>query len=227
LNVWPRPSRHRAAGGLELSAWSAAARPSLEFTPAAIAFDIAGDRSSAAIAGAALTDRGVAVAVLEERPGVGWIAPAVRDLRRRWPGVAVAADSSVAAGVVADLARHRVTVEAIGATDHARACSAFVDALEAGGLVHAAQAALDDAVLAAVRRPLGDAWLWSRRRSGASIAPLVAVTLAAFKARTVRPAGRPTVVTVDPAAESARHVAPGSAKRPRRVPLGPRSARGN
>jgi hypothetical protein len=93
-----------------------------------------------------------------------------------------------------------VKVTEVGAGDHARACSAFVDGLEAPArLAHRAQAVLDDAVLAAVRRPLGDAWLWSRRRSAASIAPLVAVTLAAWGARRTPPPGRPAVTAATPA----------------------------
>jgi hypothetical protein len=156
-----------------------------------------------------------------------WLAPAVRDLRRRWPGVTVGADSIVAAGVTAELARLRVPFTALGAQDHARACGAFSDALAAGRLAHRAQAALDDAVLAAVRRPLGDAWLWSRRRSGASIAPLVAATIAAWLAATSRPVGRPSVVTSTATTKTARHVAPRPPKRPTPVPPGPRSAHGN
>ena len=58
--------------------------------------------------------------------------------------------------------RARVTVDPVGASDHARACGTFVDLLAAGRLAHRSQAVLDDAVAGAARRPLGDAWLWSR-----------------------------------------------------------------
>jgi hypothetical protein len=217
LNVWPRPSRQRAGAGLELAAWSAAARPTLRLDgrPTALAFDVAGDRSSAAIAGAWRLDDGVAVKVLDVVT-VGALGARIVELRRAWRGVPLVADSLVAAGVVAELARRRIGVDALGASDHARACGAFVDELGAGRLRHHAQEVLDDAVLVAGRRPLGDAWLWSRRRSTGSIAPLVAVTLAAWRAATVRPAGEAVVAVSSPSSSTrprtARHVAPGSTR---------------
>jgi hypothetical protein len=102
----------------------------------------------------------------------------------------VVADSIVAASTVAELARVRVTVDPVGAGDHARACGTFVDLLGAGRLAHRSQAVLDDAVHGAARRPLGDAWLWSRARSSVDISPLVAVTLASWAAHTKTPVGK-------------------------------------
>jgi len=199
LNVWPRPSSVLAAAGLDLDQWRAAAHPA---TPPervlAIAFDVAADRSAAtlAVAGPA-TGHGLrlVVEVVDHRPGVAWLAAAVRALRARHRGAVVVADSLVAASAVAELNRARVTVDPIGASDHARACGSFVDRLAAGTVSHRAQPVLDDAVTGAARRPLGDAWLWSRARSTVDISPLVAVTLAAWGAANRRPAGRPLLVT--------------------------------
>jgi hypothetical protein len=113
----------------------------------------------------------------------------------------------VAAGIVAELRRARVTVTPIGARDHAQACGAFVDRLAAATLTHRAQPALDDAVAGAARRPLGDAWLWSRRHSTVDIAPLVAATLAAWSADTRPPAGRAAVVVPELRHDENRRVA--------------------
>ena len=197
LNVWPRPSQLTAAGaGLDVDAWTAAADGPPARPVLALALDVAADRSRAAIAAAALVDDRVAVEVLDARPGVGWLAAAVRDLRREHPGALVVADSLVAASIVGELNRARVVVDPLGASDHARACGTFVDLLGAGRLTHRSQAVLDDAVAGAARRPLGDAWLWSRSRSDVDISPLVAVTLAAYTAHTRRPVGRAAIVTV-------------------------------
>ena len=96
-------------------------------------------------------------------------------------GAVVVADSLVAASIVAELDRARVTVDAVGAGDHARACGDVRrPARRRPTLAHRSQAVLDDAVAGAARRPLGDAWLWSRARSSVDISPLVAVTLAAW-----------------------------------------------
>jgi hypothetical protein len=126
----------------------------------------------------------------------------------------VVADSLVAASIVAELGRVGVTVDPVGASDHARACGTFVDLLAAGRIAHRSQAVLDVAVLGAARRPLGDAWLWSRARSNVDISPLVAVTLAAWAATTRRPTGRPTIaVAPPPASASAGRSAPGMGRR--------------
>jgi hypothetical protein len=190
-----------AAAGIDLDVWRAAAHPAIGPVPVlALALDVAADRSSAAIAAAGThpdDPTRLAVDVLEHRPGIGWVAAAIRELRARYR-VAVFADSLVAASIVAELERRHVDVTPVGASDHARACGLFVDRLTAGTLTHRSQAALDDAVMVAARRPLGDAWLWSRRNSGADISPLVAVTLAGWAAASARPAGRPHIAVSAP-----------------------------
>lgn len=193
LNVWPRPSEALVAAGLDLELWRSAAFPhTAPSPPTALAFDIAADRSSASLAIAGPhPDRpgGIVVEIVETcRPAA--LAAAVRAAKGRWRGIPVVADSLVAASVVAELRRARVDVDPIGASDHARACGTFVDRLAAGTITHRSQAALDDAIAGAARRPLGDAWLWSRRHSAVDISPLVAATLAGWAAATRRPAGK-------------------------------------
>lgn len=197
LNVWPRPSTLLAAGGVDLELWAAAARPELEAERwTALAFDIAADRASASLAAAGPAQDGrTVVEVVEHRSGTAWLPDAVLAARAGNRGALVVADNLVAASVTAELERRHVTVLGVGATDAARACGAFTDRLAAGRLLHRSQAVLDGAVLAAARRPLGDAWLWSRARSSADISPLVAATLASWSAATHRTAGRPAVVT--------------------------------
>ena len=208
LNVWPRPSQAAAAGaGLDPQAWSSAAHPDVLARPVvAIAVDVAADRSRAAIAIAARSGDELVVEVVDARPGIGWIIGTVRDTRRQFPGAVVVADSLVAASIIGELNRAQVVVDPYGASDHAKACGTFVDLLAAGRLSHRAQAVLDDAVAGAARRPLGDAWLWSRSRSGVDISPLVAVTLAAYAAHTRRRTGTAAIVvpTATPSPPGAR-----------------------
>ena len=215
LNVWPRPSAVLVAAGLDVARWNAAARPALAPVPAALALDVAADRSSAslALAGPHPDDPArVAVEVLDVCP-VAELAAAVKRARARYRGVPIVADSLVAASVVAELQRARVKVRAVTASEHARACGHFTDRLDAGTLTHRAQAVLDDAIVGAARRPLGDAWLWSRRHSAVDISPLVAVTLAAWSAVTAPPPARARIVVPD---------APSPAPPPARRPVGRR-----
>lgn len=205
LNVWPRPSLAVAAAGLELADWAGAARPDLAPAPiTAIALDVAADRSWSSIAAAGPCDGRIVVEVVDHRPGVAWLAAGIREARAARRGAPVIADALVAASIVAELTRARIAVDTVGAADHARACGTFVDLLASGRLAHRSQAVLDDAVSGAARRPLGDAWLWSRHRSTADISPLVAVTLAAWRAHTATPAGRATVVVTAGPARIAR-----------------------
>ena len=200
LNVWPRPSGALVAAGLNLELWQAAARPAVAPTPTALAFDIAADRSSASLAIAGPHPDAPAMTAVEvvDVCRVHELADAVKRVRARYRGLPVVADSLVAASVVAELARASVKVLPIGAGDHARACGNFIDGLEARTLTHRAQAVLDDAIHGAARRPLGDAWLWSRRGSSVNISPLVAATLAVWAAAT-KPARTPgRVVVPDP-----------------------------
>jgi len=203
LNVWPRPSTVLSAGGVDVELWKAAARPGTRPDQVtAIAVDVARDRSSASIAAAGWHDDRVAVEVIDHRPGVGWIATAVRNARQAHRGAVVLADSLVAASIVAELTRARVAVTPVGATDHARACGTFLDRLTAGTLTHRGQPVLDDAVAGAARRPLGDGWLWARRLSTVDISPLVAVTLAAWSTASRHKTGRAAVVTPPAASEA-------------------------
>jgi hypothetical protein len=71
-----------------------------------------------------------------------------------------------------------VTVEQVDAATHALACARMVDAVNEGTLRHRGSMDLLNSIRASSTRPLGDRWLWSRRRSSADISPLVAATLA-------------------------------------------------
>jgi phage terminase large subunit-like protein len=197
LNVWPRPSLATVAAGVDLDAWARAARPKVQFEAiSAIALDVSRDRSWSSIAAAGWRGDRLVVEVLEHRPGIGWIAAAVKAIkaaqRRRIP---VVADSLVAASIVNELTRAYVDVTPVGATEHARACSAFVDLLTTGVISHRSQQVLDEAITGAARRPLGDGWLWSRSRSTVDISPLVAVTLAAGAGHARRASGRAQLST--------------------------------
>jgi hypothetical protein len=187
LNRWP-PGMG-GTDGIDLEAWARNARPDLApARPVVIGFDVAADRSTSSIALAGPgPSPGVVVELVDRRPGTAWVARAVRDLRRHHRGARVVADDLTCASIIAELRRARVDVEALGPTDFARACGAFVDRLDADQLAHRSQADLDAAAVAAVRRRFGDAWAWSRTRSEGDIAPLVACVAAAWGHWTLPP----------------------------------------
>jgi hypothetical protein len=71
-----------------------------------------------------------------------------------------------------------VRVETFDGAQHAGACARLVDVVGEQALRHRGSMDLLNAIRGASMRPLGDRWLWSRRRSSVDISPLVAATLA-------------------------------------------------
>lgn len=158
--------------------------------PVCFAFDVTPDRGSAAIGAC---DRLHQIEVIDHHPGTGWVVERLAELSARHDPVAIVCDgASPAASLLAELARRKVEVEVVGAKEHAQACGLMFDACDQATLRHRGQPELTAAIKGATRRPLGDAWAWSRKSSGVDISPLVAVTLALWGSEThdPRPATR-------------------------------------
>jgi hypothetical protein len=196
LNVWPRPRQLGQA--LDLDAWAGLADLDAPASPAALAFDVSADRANACLATVGLAGDGrTIVEILAYRRGAAWLEADIRAWHKTHPAALIVADS-LAAGTIADrLEAAGVDVLQTGAAQMARACADLVDQVAARSIGHRAQAVLDDTMAAAGRRILGDGWAWSRRHSDVDISPLVAVTLAAWAART-RPIPPAPFVTVAP-----------------------------
>jgi hypothetical protein len=78
---------------------------------------------------------------------------------------------------VTELENRGVRVEPVNASEHAKACGTFYDAVDQRTVRHLGTAELVTALKGAVKRPLGDAWAWSRKSSTVDITPLVACTI--------------------------------------------------
>jgi hypothetical protein len=186
-----------AARVIPLAAWRAAADDGLEL-PApgdmALAFDVAIDRSDAAVVAAWRLEDGTAcVEVADYRPGVGWLPDRLAELTERWRPRAVAYDAAGPALDVADvLARGGAEPDGLKAREYAAACAGLLEALtaEPPKVRYRPHEALDVAAAAAARRALGDAWAWGRRQSNLSISSLTAATVAVWAYdHAVEPAG--------------------------------------
>jgi hypothetical protein len=170
---------------IPLAAWRAAADddpPLPEPGRLVLAFDVAVDRSDAAIVAAWRDADGTArVEVADQRPGVGWLLERLGELVERWRPLAVCFDEAGPALDVADAAR-RAGMQPVGlkAKEYAAACVGLLDALvsDPPGVRYRPHPALDSAANDAARRALGDAWAWGRRQSAGSLACLTAATVA-------------------------------------------------
>lgn len=162
-------------------AWSAVAdaeaRP---MDPVTFAVDVTPDRTWACIATCGGSPDGRPVLeVVDHRQGTSWLVDRLVELSERWNPAAVALDPAGPAGsLLPQLAAAGIEPLLLSARDAAQACGALYDAVSDGGLIHRDQAPLNAALAGAGRRPLGDAWAWSRKTSSSDISPLVAATVA-------------------------------------------------
>lgn len=187
IGDWPATTLD-AAQVIRVEAWDALAvdgepalRPGVCF-----AFDVTPDRTMASVGVAGLRrDDGLEhLELVERRRGTGWLVDRLAELVERHRPVGVVCDgASPAAALVPALVEQGMQVRVVGAREHANACGVLFDLVDERACRHLGQRLLREALLGAARRPLGDAWAWSRRSSTVDISPLVAVTLAVWGRR--------------------------------------------
>jgi len=138
------------------------------------ALDITPDRSRACIA----VCGGGVVEVIEDRAGTGWLVERMVELDARWGFYAIAVDNiGPGVSVASELEYRGCRVTRLNTTELKASCGRFYDAVVGGLIKHRNQDVLNDAVAAAKRRTLLDAWAWSRKGT-VNVSPVVAVTLA-------------------------------------------------
>lgn len=148
--------------------------------PLVFVFDVSPERTSAAVSLAAKRDDGLGhVEVMEHKRGTGWVVDYLVDrVERHQPAAVLCDEKSPAASLVSSLENRGVKVETVNASEHAKACGTFYDAVDQRTVRHLGTNELVTAIRGASKRPLGDAWAWSRKASEVDITPLVSCTLA-------------------------------------------------
>ncbi len=156
--------------------------------PVAFGLYLSQDRSVAAIAVAGRRkDFKIHVEIIpaaqgsdaDSLPGTAWIAPRLAELKEKFNPCAVVIDSfSAAASLIPAITEAGVEVTTSGASDMARACGQFYDAIAEDELRHLGARPLQAAVCSAKKRALRDAWAWDRTDRESDITQLVAATLA-------------------------------------------------
>jgi hypothetical protein len=157
---------------------------SVVVNPVRFAFDVTPDRQTASIVAAGFRDDGLPhVEVVDHRAGTRWIPERLEQLQRDHDSGPIILDQrSPAAALMPALVERGLRFEVIGGGEYAQACGLFFDDVAEKRLMHLGTSELAAAVLGAKKRPLGDAWAWSRKTSTVDISPLVAATLARFAA---------------------------------------------
>lgn len=147
----------------------------------ALSVDVPPDRASATIGLAAFReDERTHIEIVDRRPGLDWVGPALETLAAKLKPVAIVLDGGGAAAVlIPELRERKVRTIQATARQYGQSCGAFFDLAMQGGLAHIGQDELEAAVEAARRSPMGDSlWKWSRKDSLSDISPLCAATLA-------------------------------------------------
>jgi terminase large subunit-like protein len=190
LNWWPDdvPEEWNV---IPRAAWEAIADPDAPPARELVAFcaDVNYERTHAAIGVASRRPDGlVQVEVGEHRPGTAWVVPRLVELVERYrPCAVVMAPSAPGGSLIPEAEAAGLELVKPGVPEIAGACGAFYDAAGANPLVtdppsirHLNQPELNVALAGALRRDVGDRWLWARKGVQVDISPLVAVTLAVW-----------------------------------------------
>lgn len=158
--------------------------------PVCFAFDVSPDRASSSISAAGSRRDGLRhVEVVENGRGTGWVVARLVDLHNEHSPVGIVCDAAgPAASLIPEIERILgIEVRAVNAKEHANACGLIYDAVEQKTLRHLGTPELRAALKNAIKRPLGDAWAWSRKNSIGDITSLVSSTLALWGAENIRP----------------------------------------
>jgi hypothetical protein len=178
LNRW---TAQRTDPAIPLDAWLALTDYSSQpEDPIVLAFDVTPDRGRSAIAVAGkCADGRRHLEVVAHEAGTAWVPDRLDQLKRKHGAVAVVCDvSGPANSLLPDLARLGIDVTTVTTKEHGQACGLLYDAVVEGSVRHLGTEELTAAIDSAIKRHVGDVWLWNRRSSSNDISPLVAVTLA-------------------------------------------------
>jgi hypothetical protein len=172
------------------AAWMALAdRGSQIVGRVAFAADVDPDRTQGSIAVAGRRADGLLhVEVVDARPGTTWIVPRLAELHQAWRSCAIVLCPKAPAGsLIPEAEAAGLEIVKASISDVAHACGMVYDAVGANPEVddppwlrHLDQLELNAAVAGALKREVGDTWLWLRKGVVINLTPLVAVTLAVW-----------------------------------------------
>lgn len=178
LGWWEDPPE--GDGVFDLVLWASLAVGNARMRRPFLSVEVALDRSVATIGAAWTVKDHPHVEIVEDHPGVGWVAERLKTLAAQYDAGGVVIDMGTeAAGLADELEAAKVTVLRVGTADRAVACGAWYDMAAAAGLTHSGDPAMASAIGNARWKDVGEgARAFSRRKSAGDIAALYAVVLA-------------------------------------------------
>jgi hypothetical protein len=145
-----------------------------------LAFDITPDRHCAlVVCGRRGVDELLHVEMLRTAPGSAWLRDELERLHEKYDVRAIVCDDYGGNRAVAkELEDAGLPVRTVSGGEHAGACGKLLDLVAERGFRHIGQPEFVAALRGAKSKPLGDAWVWSRKQSTGDAALVVAMTLA-------------------------------------------------
>lgn len=192
LGVYPE-IMERIDAAIDPDDWATCRSPrSTAFDPVTFAFEVSVDRRWAVIASAGASSLGgTHVELVDNRRRAGWVVDRLIELRdRHRPAAIICNPAGPAGGLLAECERKGLQVgvpdpakpgrfRSVTTRDYIQACAGAFDAVVDHRWRHLDQPALNMAVAAAAKRPVGDSWVFDRDGK-TDISPLLAVALAAW-----------------------------------------------
>lgn len=164
-----------------------------------LAFDVAHDRSQAAIWAAWTTPDNIThIRPYYAAPGTGWLVGKLAEAREILAPALIGADDGGPARAFTTAARqYGLEIETLSARDFATATGDLIEGITTGTIRHNGDAGLTEAIRAAALRRLGETDALSRRASSGPVDDLGAAIVAAHHARYApAPVGPPLVVSL-------------------------------
>ena len=137
--------------------------------------DVALDRSCASIV---VADEQGRIEIIDSRPGVSWVSQRCLEIARRWKAPIIVDGYSPAGALVEPLQNLGVNVVKYKTQEVIAACNLLYDAILDRNVKVKTSSKLDDAILNAKKRQVGQSWLWARVTLDADLTPLYGATLA-------------------------------------------------
>jgi hypothetical protein len=161
-------------------AWNRLPRLDLTAGPGVvIAIEATDDRSSTSVVAARLMGGRVAVELVEQREGVGWVVDYVATLSMGTNARVAVDPYGPAAPLLPMLRRAGCRVAKLDTRDVPDAAGWFVDQVHASRVGHMGDDRMLNAVAVLARRKRGDRWVFDRDKAG-DVTPIVAASLAVW-----------------------------------------------
>jgi hypothetical protein len=177
LGIWADGTRDAA---IDRALWeSLIDTECLDRSPVAFSPTINPERTKGAITAAILRGDGrVQLEVIDYRSGTAWMLDRLAALNADWRPVGFVLNPAAPEGsLITGLQQRGIEPVLLSGRAEAQACGAFYDAIADDRVRHGNQAALNIAAENAVKRDLGDSWVW-HRRSATDIGPINGATYA-------------------------------------------------